>query len=178
MPSCAKTRETNRLMYERHMNHFFSVLVGCIAAGVAVSFVEKLGHALYAPPVGLSDKDSTPEERRDIISNYLKSAPFGALLFPCIAWNVGCLAGGFIAAWTTTDDPMSAGVWTGGIMLAVTAIQLIAFPHPAWMWIAVVTLLPATFFGVELSEQLPLGSPTVNSATDSNDSTEADDKSR
>ncbi len=158
------------------MNHFFSVLVGCIAAGVAVSFVEKLGHSLYAPPEGLSNKNTTPEQRRDIISDYLKSAPFGALLFPCIAWNVGCLAGGFIAAWATTDDPMNAGVWTGGIMLAVTAIQLIAFPHPTWMWIAVVTLLPATFLGVELTVQLAPNNPASNSATDLDDSAEADDK--
>lgn len=158
------------------MNHFFSVLVGCIAAGVAVSFVEKLGHALYSPPEGLSDRETTPEQRRDIISDYLKSAPFGALLFPCIAWNVGCLAGGFVAAWATTDDPMSAGVWTGGIMLAVTAIQLIAFPHPAWMWIAVVTLLPATFLGVELSSQISSNPPAANSPTDLDDSAEADDK--
>ena len=71
---------------------------------------------------------------------------------------------------------MNAGVWTGGIMLAITAIQLIAFPHPTWMWIAVVTLLPATFLGVELTVQLAPNNPASNSATDLDDSAEADDK--
>ena len=159
------------------MNHFFSVLVGCITAGVAVAFVEKMGHALFEPPEGLSDKSTTPEQRRDIISEYVQSAPFGALLFPCLAWNVGCLAGGFVAAWVTIDDPMSAGVWTGGIMLAVTALQLIAFPHPAWMWIAVVTLLPATFLGVDLASNLNDSAPVENASKLGSDYAQSEDNS-
>ena len=109
-------------------------LIGGIVAGVVLAMatvfvVELVGHILY--PVGEIDM-----ENREAVAAMIAALPVGALLIVAIAWLLGALVGGALAA------RLSGRRWAAWVVAAVVALFALAtvfmYPHPVWMQIAAI----------------------------------------
>lgn len=115
------------------------LVAGVLAGGLTVGIVETIGHAIFPPPPGVDA--SNPETLRTIIDQI----PLGAKVAVIVAWGVGVLVGGIVAAMIARRGPMPAW-WIGAILLGMGAWTMLMIPHPAWMWIAaIVTTIIAAY---------------------------------
>ena len=123
------------------LRNILGVFIGIAAGVVVVGLIESIGHWIYPPPPGIDVTD--PEA----LARLMHEIPLGAKLAVVIAWALGALAGGYMAALISRQaiwPPLIVGV----IILAAGAYTLYAIPHPLWM--AVVGILvpvPAALLG-------------------------------
>ena len=123
------------------------VIVGLLVMAGCVAAVEWLGHALYPPPAGLDYQDPAQ------LQALMQSMPWQAKALVVLAWTLGSLAGGFVAAMIARARRRGAALCVGLVMLALVGINLAMIPHPAWM-MALGLLLPLPFalLGRELAD--------------------------
>lgn len=109
-------------------SRFVSVVIGMFAGGIAVLLLESAGHALLgtADPGDLSSV--TP-------------AMFASVL---VAWIVGSAVAGAVATLWSRSDSVVPGVIVGLLLLAAAGANMLVIPHPTWMVVAAVLLMPAT----------------------------------
>lgn len=69
-----------------------AALAGLATAFATIMLVEFAGHALYPPPPGI-DPANTADMAR-----LVGTLPMGALLMVVVAWVIGAVDGGFVAA--------------------------------------------------------------------------------
>jgi hypothetical protein len=60
-----------------------------------------------------------------------------------VAWVVGAWVAGTVAAVWSKAASLVTGAVAGGVLLAGAVANLVAFPHPVWMMVAAVVLIPA-----------------------------------
>lgn len=128
------------------MRSILAVLAGVVVAGIVIAGVEYLGHLIYPPPPGLdpSDVESMKAMMADI--------PLGSLLFVLLAWALGSLAGGGVAARIAARSYLLHALIVGGIMLIGGVINMAMIPHPLWFWIVgVILFLPSAYAGARLA---------------------------
>jgi hypothetical protein len=126
-----------------------AILAGVVAAFAVVLVVEGLGHMLYPPPPGY---DATrPEDQARLMA----VVPTGAKIAVVVAWFLGSLAGAVTAA-KVGRSPLYAWV-IGAIMIALSVVTTMMFPHPVWMVIAAV-VLPV----IAAAIAIPLSRPRVS----------------
>lgn len=102
-------------------------IIGVFAGGIVVMLLEAAGHRLFgtADPADLSSV-TTPM--------------FAAVL---VAWVAGATAAAAVATlWARTASPWP-GLVAGLVLLAGSVANLVAFPHPVWMAVGAVVLMPA-----------------------------------
>lgn len=118
-----------------------ATVVGVLAAGLCISWIEWLGHRLYPPPATLKADDL------EALTAHIAQAPVGALLFVLLAWWIGIFVGGLIAATLAGRRPrLYAGVIAAVILLGAIA-NFAMIPHPAWFMALTVLALPLAGFG-------------------------------
>ena len=104
--------------------------LGILVAFATVFAIDLAGHQLYPLPSDLDLHD--PEA----VGAFVRAMPAGASALVVIAWFVGALDGGVVAAaisrraWTVW--PVAAAVVTGG------AVNVLMIPHPVMLQIAAV----------------------------------------
>lgn len=126
------------------LRRLIGVIVGLLAGTIIVALIEGLGHALWPPPAGTDLRD--PEQLKAL----LPTLPIGALAAVVVAWVLGSLGGGWMAATLSRDGRMALVV--GFILLCMGVITMVQIPHPAWMWVMGVALpLPAAWLGARLA---------------------------
>ena len=103
-------------------------LVGVFAGGMTVMLLEALGHAMFgtADPADLSTI-STP-----MLASVL------------VAWIGGAAVAGLVATQWTGRRSVWPGTISGLILFAGSVATLFAIPHPVWMAVATVALMPAS----------------------------------
>ena len=62
-------------------------IAGVLVAVLSVWLVQKIGHAVYPPPVGMDPKDM------EAMKAYVAELPIGALLFVIASYFIGTTAG-------------------------------------------------------------------------------------
>jgi hypothetical protein len=102
------------------------VIAGVITAFALIWLIEKLGHAIYPPPVDLDFSDPAA------VRPYIATLPLYALLFPMLAWMIGTFIGSLLACFIGTARPLALAGIVGGLVLAATVANLIVIPHPLW----------------------------------------------
>ncbi len=125
-----------------------AVVAGVFAAFIAVALLEGLGHMIFPPPPGLDPMK--PEDQAKLMS----VIPLGAKIAVVVAWFFGSLTGAVVAA-KIGQKPLYAWV-IGAIMIALSVVTTMMFPHPVWMLIAAV-VLPV----VAAAIAIPLSRPRV-----------------
>lgn len=125
-----------------------AVVAGVFAAFIVVALLEGLGHMIFPPPLGLDPMK--PEDQAKLMS----VIPLGAKIAVVVAWFFGSLAGAIVAA-KIGQKPVYAWV-VGAIMIALSVVTTMMFPHPVWMVIAAV-VLPV----VAAAIAIPLSRPRV-----------------
>ena len=100
-----------------------SIVAGIVLAVATVFVVELVGHIVYR----LGEIDMQDREA-------VAALPVGALLIVALAWLLGTLVGGSLAA------RLSGRRWAAWVVAAVVALFGLAtvfmYPHPVWMQIA------------------------------------------
>jgi hypothetical protein len=113
-----------------------AVVAGVIVAGLFIVGIETIGHRLYPPPAELDLKN--PEALRDMV----RSMPLAAIGSVLLAWVIGALAGAWVAARIAMQWRVGHAGVIGAVILAGAAANMLMIPHPAWMWVGALVLIP------------------------------------
>jgi len=121
-------------------------LAGLVLGSVVIGVVEFVGHQIYPPPAGIDPRD--PES----IRRAMETISMGALLVVLVAWAIGSVVGGLVAARLAPRQPMRCALIVGAMLLLAGIANLIMLPHPLWFSIvAVLLFLPAAWLGGRLA---------------------------
>jgi hypothetical protein len=102
-----------------------------------------INHRLWPPPPEV--QITNPEAIRD----YMATAPITSLLGLPVTWTFAALAGAFAGA--KIGERVWVGWISGGLLFAATCLNLAMIPHPLWMLISAIVLVPlAVWFGAKL----------------------------
>jgi hypothetical protein len=124
------------------------IVIG-VAVGIGVVMIgDMINHRIWPPPPEV--QVTNPEA----IAAYMRTAPITSLLALPVTWTIAAFAAAFSGA------KIAARVWpgwvAGGVLFAATGLNLVMIPHPPWMLIAAVVLVPlAAFFGAKLARAQP-----------------------
>lgn len=114
-----------------------AVLLGVIASGLVVAAIEMLGHSLFmdgAPMPSANDPAA--------VQAYAESLSFGALASLLVAWCAGAYVGSMVAIRIAGGAERVITLVVGGFILAATVMNFFQFPHPAWLMISAIVLIP------------------------------------
>jgi hypothetical protein len=103
------------------------IVVGILAGGIAVALIEIPGYFIHPPPAGFDMNN--PEAVR----SHMASAPLAALAGIGIAWTIGPFLAAWIAAMIARRAYLMHAVIVGSVFLVLDVINLLSFPHPAWL---------------------------------------------
>lgn len=104
-----------------------------------MALVEGISARLYPLPTGIDYSD------RNAIAAAIGSLPLGALMIVVVAWALGALAGACTAVYVGRHRVL--GILVGVVLLAGAVGNLLAIPHPGWMWIAALVAISAATLG-------------------------------
>lgn len=127
------------------MKVFGAFLAGLLVAMLTVAGVEGVSSLLHPAPAGLDFHD------RAALAAWIETLPTSAFLMVCAAWVLGAGFGAWTAARLSPVGAFWVGSAVGGLILAGAFANLLAIPHPRWMWkaglngIAAATVLGALF---------------------------------
>lgn len=128
--------------------NILAVVAGLLAGMLSISAMEYIGHQIYPPPVLAAD--ASPE----MIRNIAMTMPEGALLLIALAWAIGSLVGGFVAARIAGHPGMPKAFTVGGVLMFFGIINIVIIPHPAWfIGVALFSFLPFSYFGAVLARK-------------------------
>lgn len=106
------------------------IVLGILAAFATVFTVDLIGHQIYPMPSDLNVRD--PEA----VGAYIRGMPSGALAVVVLAWVLGALVGGIVAA------IVSRRVWTvwpvAGAVAVAGVVNVLMIPHPVILQICAV----------------------------------------
>ena len=129
----------------RALRSILAVLAGCFDAGLVTLVLEGLGHWIFPPPPGVDFSDHAA------VAKIMDQLPLGALVFVLAGWSVGTAVGAATAAWLAPGAAIVPGLIVGLVMLTLGVTTMLIIPHPAWFWVAAVTLTPAlAWFGAKI----------------------------
>lgn len=128
------------------LRRILGVGAGLGVALVLIFGVEAINGAIYPLPPG------TDISNREALKAALTTLPVTALVIVLLGWFGAAVAGAYLAARVGGRIPGPAWV-LGGLLLAVTILNLISVPHPVWFWIPAVLIWPP---GIALGVTLAL----------------------
>lgn len=106
------------------------IVAGLVVAFATVFAIDLAGHQIYPLPSDLNLRD--PEA----VGAFIRTMPTGALALVLIAWFVGALDGGIVAAL------VSRRAWTVWVVAAFVAVagivNVLMIPHPVLLQIGAV----------------------------------------
>jgi hypothetical protein len=102
-------------------------IVGVFAGGLTVMLCEVLGHALF----GTADPNDLSTITTPMLASVLAS------------WILGAAVAGFVATHWTGARSIWPGTISALVLFAGSVATLFAIPHPVWMTVATVALMPA-----------------------------------
>ena len=119
-------------------------IAGVVIAMLSVWLVQKIGHAVYAPPADLDAKDL------DAMRVHVESLPVGAFLFVIASYFIGTAVGTCAACAIGTMLPRVFAMLVSCVMLVATAMNVAMIPHPVWFIVlAVVAIVIAAWLGTK-----------------------------
>ncbi|MEZ5399752.1 MAG: hypothetical protein R2729_08775 [Bryobacteraceae bacterium] len=127
------------------LQRVIAVIAGTVAAVVTVGVVEGVGHAVFPPPPGIDIADPAA------LADVMHRIPLGAKVAVVLAWAMGSLVGGWVAARFSRDRRVGASLVVGLLMLAAGGYTIAAIPHPRWMAsLGLLLPLPMAWLGARL----------------------------
>ncbi|MEO5825203.1 MAG: hypothetical protein ABIR59_04895 [Gemmatimonadales bacterium] len=114
-------------------------VVAALAAASAVVFVFEYLGSRFFPAVGVDLTDRAQIE--DAVRT--GSIPMGAMVMVAAGWVVAAVVGATVALRIGRVGGGGPTMIFAGLFTLVCAMNLIAFPHPAWMWFVGVVMVPS-----------------------------------
>lgn len=113
------------------------LLAGVVVAVIVVSIGDAVAGSIYSLPAGIDR--SNPESMRQAVAG-LPTAVFLLLL---AGWVLSAAVGSYVAARLASHARAIHGLIVAVFVLVATVSNLVAIPHPIWLWPAVIILIPA-----------------------------------
>ncbi|MFQ5738189.1 MAG: hypothetical protein ACE5JX_04210 [Acidobacteriota bacterium] len=121
------------------LRSFFAVLLGVVLGGLFFKGVVETGHFIYP---GLDSSEVV------FLQRAVEAAPAGALLVVLLAWGVGSLGGGWLAARLASRARVFHALTVGGLLMVVGILNLARIPYPLWFSIlGLLVFLPSSYLG-------------------------------
>jgi hypothetical protein len=112
------------------------LLAGVVAALFVVILMDTVAGNIWALPAGTDPNN--PESMRQAVT----TLPTAAFLLLLTGWVLAGGVGSYIAARFATHARPTHGLIVAFFVLVATAGNLAKFPHPAWLWVASIILIP------------------------------------
>ena len=124
------------------LKKILSVMLG-LAAGVVTIFVmQSISYVMFPPPAGLNLNDP------DVLKEYVKNVPFGAMLALIIGYAIGAFAGGFTARLVYKSGGKGIPLIIGALLTIAGVMNMVMIPHPFWFWIvSLMVFIPSAIAG-------------------------------
>lgn len=123
------------------MNHILrrtlAVLAGMIASGLVVAAIEMLGHSLFMGSAAMPSSNDPLA-----VQAYAEGLNFGALASLLVAWCAGAYIGSMVAIRIAKGAERVTTLLVGGFILAATVMNFFQFPHPIWLMVGAIVLIP------------------------------------
>ena len=130
------------------MKSFIAVVAGVIVGGVVVFAVEGLGRILLSALTGIEPITAQGAAALATVR------PSESLLVVVLAYVLGPMSGGYIAARLAPFKRYFHAIAVGAVQLIFGVITLALFPHPEWFWIAtLVVFIPAALAGAGMARR-------------------------
>jgi hypothetical protein len=113
-----------------------AVIAGVVLGAFAVWVIDLPSSYLHPLPPGVAPND------RDALIAHVGHAPLAAKVLVALAWTVGPMAGGWLAARIARRAYLVHGLIVGCIFLLMNAVTLIYVPLPLWLSAACLVLPP------------------------------------
>ena len=117
---------------------FLAVIAGVVFGAFVVWVIDLPGSYLHPLPPG-----AMPNDREALIA-HIGRAPLAAKLLVALAWGIGPMAGGWLAACIARRAYLVHGLIVGCIFLVMNAATLVYIPLPLWLSAACLVLPPLT----------------------------------
>lgn len=127
------------------LRRILAVLAGLIAGSIGITVVEKIGHALYPPPLEAEAGDM------EALKVYVGQAPFMALFSIILAYALAAVISGFTATKISNNGKYTAALICGIIFLLMTVYMMMSLPTPIWFWILGILVWGLVFVGHKLA---------------------------
>ena len=114
-----------------------AIVAGVVTAMIVVSLADLVVGMLYPMPVGTNVRDA------ESMAAAIAALPTIALALLTVGWALGTGVGAFVAVRLTPERLLSVGLIVAVVLLLATISNLLALPHPGWMWPAALVLIPA-----------------------------------
>jgi hypothetical protein len=114
-----------------------AIFLGWAASLVVIVLVEALSHQLFPLP------SATDVWNPADLARGGPDIPAAAFALVVVAWALGALAGGFLAGRLVPKGQVRHALLVAAVVLGSAVWTMLTVPHPAWMWIAALALVPA-----------------------------------
>ncbi len=132
-----------------------AVVTGIIVGGLVIYLIEFVISPMIFPlPEGLDITDP------QALAAMMTEIPFGAKVLVIVAWALGAMCGGWVAAKVTLENANPVGLIVGVFFLGSVLSNLVMIPHPIWMTVlGLVIPIPAAFIGARAAAMPSLQEP-------------------
>ncbi len=145
-----------------------AVVLALLLSISIVSLIEGVGHNVFPPseevrevmrPIGeMTDMGEkivavrAEMARPEVREKFLRQ-PFTVFVPPLFSWVLAGMMGSWAAGLIARRQAKTHGWVAGGLFLFATLANLLSLPHPIWVWVVTLTLVPtAIFLGGSLAE--------------------------
>lgn len=119
-----------------------SIIAGLLASFAIIILMESIGHIIYPAPAGLNPDDM------EAIKAYTQRAPVIVFVLVILAYGLGSIVGGLVAAMIAAHKKMTKSITVGGILMGLGAYNLFMIPHPVWtVVISIFIFIPCSYLG-------------------------------
>jgi hypothetical protein len=113
------------------------LLAGVVAALFVVILMDTMAGNIWALPAGTDPNN--PDSMRQAVA----TLPVAAFLLLLVGWVLASGIGSYVAARLAMHSRATHGLIVALFVLVATVGNLAKFPHPAWLWVASIILIPA-----------------------------------
>ncbi|MBU1436825.1 MAG: hypothetical protein KJ930_04940 [Gammaproteobacteria bacterium] len=133
------------------LKKILALIVGLVVCIAIVALLEQLAHQLLATP----SANAVDTEDPTAASAYMKNLPVAAYLMVLLAWGAGTAAGIAVASILVKRVSRLFVPVITGMMLLSTIANFYLLPHPWWLMITAVVMIPliGIFTGLRLSRR-------------------------
>lgn len=125
------------------MNSIVATAAGIVTGVVVISAVEAVANSMYPLPAGVDVKNM------EALKAAIISMPDSAFLMIMLGHMLGALAAGLVSM-LIAKDTFRPTLVCGGMFMAFGLINLVALPHPLFVWSELLGYIPLAYLGGKL----------------------------
>lgn len=135
---------------------FGAIFLGFIAASIVIMSVQLTCHKIFPPDEKLlaqakKENNATDAEAAAAMAKIVASTPVAGKALVVLAYILGSIAGGWVAARMARHQHMGHALVVGGCLMMGAISNFIKIPHPVWMIASsMAAYLPCAWVGARL----------------------------